>query len=121
MKIILTRESVAMGDDIDAPHHFEMTLAAGASLYAIIRVVFQSNYLASIAGGKATWTVISRIPIAVVAQQWGEPKMLTPVPSLHSLNFSDDVLSLHFDYRAQQDPNLVYKEFQRVHSRHPYR
>jgi hypothetical protein len=77
--------------------------------------------LAIIGGGKATWTVVSRIPLAIVAQQWAEPKILTPVPSLSGLNFSDNVLSIHFDYRVQQDPDLVYEELQRVHSRHPYR
>ena len=118
MKVRLTRESVAMGDDADAPHHYEITVADDASLSAIIKVVVQSHYLASIAGGRATWTVISRIPIAVVAQQWAESRMLTPVSSLSSLNFSGNVLSIHFDYRAQQDPDLVYEEFQRVHSRH---
>ncbi|GAA3964281.1 hypothetical protein [Hymenobacter antarcticus] len=121
MKVRLTRESVAMGDDDDAPHHCEITVADDASLLAIIKVVLQSHYLASIAEGKATWTVISRIPIAIVAQQWAEPRMLTPVSSLSSLNFLGNVLSMHFDYRVQQDPDLVYEEFQRVHSRHPYR
>ena len=47
--------------------------------------------------------------------------MLMPVPSLSSLNFSGNELSMHFEYRVQQDPNLVYEEFQRVHSRHSYR
>ena len=121
MKILLTRESVAMSDDADAPHHHEMTLTDNTSLTAIIKAILQSNYLACISGGKATWTVVSRIPIAVVAQQWAEPQMLIPVPSLSSLNCSNNVLSVHFNYRVQQNPDLVYKEFQRVHSRHPYR
>ena len=110
-----------MGDDDDAPHHCEMTVADDVSLQAIVKAVLQSKYLATIGGGKATWTVMSRIPIAIVAQQWAEPKMLTPVLSLSSLNFSDNVLSMHFNYRVQQDPDLVYEEFQRAHSRHPYR
>ena len=121
MKILLTRESVAMGDDADAPHHREMTVADDTSLQAIIKVILQSRYLATIGGGKATWTVMSRIPIAIVAQQWAEPKILRPVASLYSLNFSDNVLFMHFDYRIQQDPDLVYVEFQRVHTKHPCR
>ena len=120
MKILLTRESVAMGDDADAPHNGEMTVADATSLQAIIKVIIQSNYLAAIGGGKATWIVMSRIPLAIVAQQWAEPKMLTPVPSLTRLNFSDNVLSMHFDYRSQRDPDLIYEEFQCVHSKQPY-
>ena len=121
MKILLTRESVAMGDDADAPHHCEMTSADDVSLPVIIKAILQSKYLASIAGGQATWTVMSSIPIAIVAQQWAEPKMLMPVPSLSSLNFSSNTLSIHFAYHVQQDPNWVYEKFQRVHTKHSYR
>jgi len=120
MQILLTRESVAMGDDNDAPHHRELTVADDMSLLVIIKLVLQSRYLATIGGGRATWAIVSRIPIAIVAQQWAEPKMLVPVLSLSGLNFSDNVLSVHFDYRVQQDPYLIYEEFQRVHSRYPY-
>ena len=67
MKILLTRESVAMGDDDDAPHHRELTVADDVSLLAIIKLVLQSRYLATIGGGRATWTVLSRIPVAIVA------------------------------------------------------
>jgi hypothetical protein len=108
VKILITRGSVAMGDDADAPHHSEISLAGNASLPAIIKAIIQSNYLASIVGGKATWTVTYRIPVAVVAQQWPKPKMLAPLPKLSSLSFSGDVLSMHFDYRTQQDPYLVF-------------
>ena len=121
MKILLTRESVAMGDDADAPHYREMTVADDSSLQVLIKIILQSRYLATISSGRATWTVVSRIPIAIVAQQWADPKMLMPVPSLSSLNFSDNVLSVHFVYRVQQDPDVVYEEFQRVHDRKFYR
>ena len=107
MKILLTRDSVAMGDDDDAPHHREMNIADDTSLQAVIKAVLQSRYLATIGGGKATWTIISRIPIAIVAQQWTEPKILMPAPSLSSLDFSDNVLYMHFDYRTQQDPDSI--------------
>ena len=121
MRVSLTRESVAIGDDVDAPHHVEITIDDNASLSSIIKAILGSRYLASIAGGKATWIVVSNIPVAVVAQQWTEPKMLTPVSNLSSLNFSGNVLSIHFDYRVQQDPDLIFEEFQRVHSRYPHR
>ena len=39
MKILLTRESVAMGDDADAPYHYEMTLVDNTSLSAIIKAI----------------------------------------------------------------------------------
>ncbi|MFC6224866.1 hypothetical protein ACFP2F_16575 [Hymenobacter artigasi] len=118
MKVHLTRDSVANGDD---PYSKELTVSNNASIIEILRVVLHAVFLASIGGGKATWIALSRIPVAVVAQQWAKAKMLTPIPPLSRLNFSGNVLSMHFDYRVQQDPDLVYEKYQRMHSGHPFR
>jgi hypothetical protein len=42
-----------------------------------VNIIVGSGYLASIAGGYASWVVMSNIPIAVVAQQWPAARMLT--------------------------------------------
>ncbi|MBH8567813.1 hypothetical protein KB206_02900 [Microvirga sp. STS02] len=109
MEIRLTRDSVAMSDDCDAPHERIVTLHDSASIEEIIRHVFHSNYLASIAGGKATWSATSSTTVAVIAQQWPEPKMLQGEESVQQkLKFSNGVLYLHFNYHTQQDPELIY-------------
>lgn len=117
MKVHLTRASVAMSDDVDAPYTVEMTVADDLSVAAIIDRIFYSNYLASIAGGKATWSAISNIPLAVLAQQWAAPKFLTPLPPLSKLDFVDNTLALYFNYHTQQDPDLVYKQLHHTHLR----
>ena len=111
MKVKLTRDSVAMGDDCDAPHEKIIAVPDSASIREIIQVVLHSRYLAQIAGGKATWSVTSRIPVAIVAQQWAEPKMLGDASVPRSLLFSEGMLVLHFAYHTQEDPNLVYGQF----------
>lgn len=117
MKVLLTHDSVAMGDDIDAPHSSEFTVNDNTGVASVIEIVFHSNYLASIAGGIATWAAISYIPLAVLAQQWSSPKLLLPVPPLAALNFANNTLAIHFKYHTQQDPYLIYDQLYSVHVR----
>ena len=74
----LTRQSVAMSDDAWAPHEWEFTDASDTKLADLIQIAIDDHYLATISGGRATWVVeASRLPLAVVAQQWREPRWLT--------------------------------------------
>jgi hypothetical protein len=115
MKIYLTRDSVAAGDDIDAPHEKTITLDDGATIEDILVAITKLNYLASIAGGHATWTLSSRIPIAVFAQEWKEPKEVRTYPvNIKELDFQDGTLKLHFSYHAQLSPEVVLEVLQRL-------
>jgi hypothetical protein len=67
----------------------------------------RSGYLPRIAGGKATWSIASNIPVAVLAQQWTEPRVFTHAPG--ELDASEGVLRLHFNYHAQMDPQVAYE------------
>ena len=116
MKVHLTRASVAMGDDVYAPHEAELTVADDTSVADIIRQVARSNYLAANAGGRATWSAVSNGPLAVVAQRWAEPKFLTLLPqSPAALDFRYGTFFLFFNYHVQSDPEEVYWELQRAH------
>ncbi len=48
MDIRLTRDSIALSDDCNAPHEKTITIPDLASLEDILRQVFRSNYLALI-------------------------------------------------------------------------
>jgi hypothetical protein len=117
MNVLLTRDSVAMSDDFDAPHNFLFNVDDNASVASVIQTVCNSRYLAAISGGKATWAAVSKITLAVLAQQWRSPKLLLPVPPITTLDFADNVLSLHFRYYTQQDPDLVYDQLYNAHVR----
>ncbi|MBF9069091.1 hypothetical protein [Streptacidiphilus fuscans] len=112
MKVHLTRDSVAMGDDADAPHGATRDLPAEMSAGEAITSVVKSDYLASIAGGKASWVLTcAGSSIAVVAQQWERPRFITPQGvSLSSLAVEDGSIHWHFRYLAQRDPGVIFEE-----------
>ena len=115
MQVILRRDSVAAGDDADAPHEQTISVPDGLDIEAIIARAAQSGYLASISGGKATWSATSKIPLAVVAQEWDyQPKLLSFFPvEPHQLDRVDGRLRLYFTYYAQLDPQIVYETLRR--------
>ncbi|KRG45812.1 hypothetical protein ARC20_07100 [Stenotrophomonas panacihumi] len=51
---------------------------------------------------------MSSVPVAIVAQQWAEPRMLGR-SSFDGLDHKGDLLRLHFNYHAQIDPEIVCK------------
>ena len=108
MKVHVTRESVAAGDDVNAPHELTRSFPDSLSPLQLISRIVADGYLPKIAGGKATWSAVSGSPIAVVAQQWPEPRAVSwrelAVPELEQ---RDGVYLIHFNYHMQRDPELV--------------
>ena len=118
MNLYVTRESVAAGDDIDAPHARTFALPPGASIDTALTTVMSARYLPSISGGMATWSVASGIPLAVIAQQWQAPRMLFGVSdNPDALDRAPGLLRLHFNYHAQLDPEIVLEVLRRLRLR----
>lgn len=109
MSVVIWRDSVAMGDDADAPHEWAAPVAADASIGAVVAAMLRASYLASIAGGHATWIVEGVEPLAVVAQQWSVPRWLVP-PELPAATLArpDQRPGLQIRYWCQVDPNRVF-------------
>lgn len=108
MKIEITRASVSMADDCDAPHKVEIEIQEQSSVSDVVMAIYKARYLPSIQG-HATWSVDSNNIIAVIAQKWNEPKLVSTVLSLRDLNVVNGVVVVHINYHVQQDPNLVYE------------
>jgi hypothetical protein len=107
MKLYVTRDSVAMGDDIDAPHEEHFSFPDSMPIEEAIEKIVASNYLAGVQGG-ATWSVVSGFPIAVIAQRWENPRPVSWQPvALHSLQSQNGLVGLHFNYHSQLDPEIV--------------
>ena len=112
--MIVWRDSVCAGDDGDAPHAWVLRMSRDTSLRDLIKVCLERRYLASISGGKATWILEATRPLAVIAQQWVEPRYLvapaTPIFSLIDVAANPH---LHFRYRCQTDPDQVFASLSR--------
>ncbi|MBV6699116.1 hypothetical protein [Kitasatospora aureofaciens] len=113
MRIELTRDSVAMGDDADAPHTSSLEVPQDASVrQALAAIGVPRAYLATIMSDRATW--IARAgdgtALAVVAQQWPEPRLL-PAGEGPLARFADPAgtVRLDFEYRQQNDPDAEYE------------
>ncbi len=111
MKLELTRDSVAIGDDIDAPHFKELVIDENATSLDLARQVLGMRYLANIGIGEATWSVSADIPVAIIAQQWEEPKLVNPVnATIKELAKGGDCLKVHINYHCQEDPEQILEE-----------
>ena len=118
MKLYLTRDSVHAGDDGDAPHERTLDVPDRSPLDRVLGAVLAARYLPSISGGRATWSVASNIPLAVVAEQWPAPRLLFLTESqVRGLDWHGDTLRLQFNYHAQADPELVLDVLRRLRLR----
>ena len=105
MQIILTRGSVCQGDDVAAPHKTVIK----AKVCRNIGDIISGGYLPNISGGKATWSAVSGDTLAIIAQEWKKPKILSLL-SVDQLDYdSKGRLKIHFNYHAQADPNMVFE------------
>ena len=112
MRVHLDRDSVAAGDDVEA-HASVIDVAEVSDLEGLFAHVLRVYPLPLIAGGLATWAICSRRPLAVLAQEWSEPRML-PCRSLSDCLGSDGVVRLYFNYFAQIDPEVVTNVLRRL-------
>lgn len=109
MTATFTRDSVCAGDDGDAPHSQRLACPPGCTADQLVRHVMTAARLPSIIGGAATWCLSSRKPVAVLAQQWAEPRVLGLMPlKFADLDADETTVRLHFSYFAQQDPQVVF-------------
>ena len=107
MRIIATRHDVHASDD-PRPFHFEM--ADGASPEEILRRAADPSWLPSIQGNRATWSIASNEPLAVLSYQWSDLKFLPQLDErIRAAERRDGALRLFFSYHAQHDPEIVYR------------
>ena len=111
-EVLLSRDSVAAGDDLDS--HNRIVRFDVVDVTDLISQILKSDYLPSISGDKATWVAVSHEPIAVCAQEWSAPIMLgwRAVP-LGALAQDAGKARIHFSYLAQLDPDFALNVLKR--------
>jgi hypothetical protein len=108
VNIIVWRDSVAAGDDIFAPHEIKIKVEDDEGIKSALEKILATRYLPSIQGGKATWILVGRKPLAVLAQQWSEPRYLVASNShTKDLVESESDHQLDFLYWCQVEPNEI--------------
>src|SRR5262245_30955230 len=107
LRLRLTRDSVAAGDDLHAPHTMRLEIEKRATALDVVAAVLQHGYLPKISGGKATWAASSREPFALYAQEWTSAKSIGTPKGIDWLASDGGELRLHFSYIAQVDPNVA--------------
>lgn len=105
------RDSVCAGDDCEL-HERPFTAPLSAFVPELIKLASSACKLAGIAGGKATWIVEAGgrggKPIAVVAQQWQQPRSLVPETTTVESIFANQKTKLFFKYWGQANPDGVF-------------
>lgn len=106
--ITIWRDSVAAGDDVFAPHELKIEIEENETIETTLGEILTRHYLASIQGGKATWIVVGKTALAVIAQQWAKPQYLIE-KTLRTKDVLDDKNEWHLDFRywGQADPDEV--------------
>lgn len=111
LSLQIDRDSVHPGDDAES-HAQTLEVDPGLTVAALLGRLRTAGYLPSIRGGRATWILESSaepaMPIAVCAQQWPEPRLLTlPSDTLGGL-LRGRQPALRLRYWCQADPDLVF-------------
>ena len=110
MTLVVWRDSVAAGDDADAPHEWTVPGERGTPIGTIVETLLRARYLASIAGGRATWIVEGVRPLAVVAQQWTTARWLVPPETVvATVARPERPPDLQLRYWCQVDPDRVFE------------
>ncbi len=108
MHLLVTRDSVHASDDIDPPHQRRFEIEQPVDVLRLVETVAKTGYLPLIMGGKATWVVLSPVPVCIYTQQTGTATSVSMDVRLGELEQHDGIFRLHFSYLAQLEPELVH-------------
>jgi len=104
MTIRLTRENITGSEDTDAHHDRMLEVSDGCAISEIVDIVLLSSYIPTVPAGRATWIAYADDHVvAVVAQEWIEPKYIVPPDRRY-----EHLANLDFEYAGQHSPDDVF-------------
>lgn len=99
--IKVERDSVCMGDDIDAPHEYKFNLREDATLNALFEHLTNKNYLASVAGKNHSWeATINNNVVAVFLGNNKVPKSSATLATQISKYVINGIVDVYFIYNS---------------------
>lgn len=99
--INVERDSVCMGDDVDAPHSYEFEIEQNASTRALFEHLSDKQYLASVVGGAHTWDAVVEDKIVanfLANNRYPEPSNTLSMPISELTNGGK--IFLYFKYNS---------------------
>ncbi|RED16996.1 hypothetical protein [Parasphingopyxis lamellibrachiae] len=113
----LTRDSVAAGDDFDAPHSrtikVERRIETPGALQECLDDI-AAVYLPNVAG-PACWAAYSHMPLAILSDAWSKSKPFwLPDGNFQHLDIRDGAIHLNFVYLALEDPETAHRIIGRI-------
>ncbi len=98
--IKVERDSVCMGDDVDAPHSYSFKLPLNASLSDVFKHLAGKRYLASVAGRNHSWEAIIGNTLAKFLANNQEPEASASLSAKVSKYEKGGILHVRFKYNS---------------------
>jgi hypothetical protein len=110
LDLLLTRDSVNMSDDINAPNEKGISISENATLEELTKTIIINKYLPSIQNGKASWVLnFGNKPIAIIAEEWKEAKFLVDKDKfIYEFTKPEPKVGFYLNYLAQKDPTEIF-------------
>jgi len=122
MTVMLTRDSVAMGDDTYAPHEWSFPVNTITTLAELIEIIYSEPYLQGASTGPSTWYVQTPKPhprpLAVLTRQRDRERWLTN-PDQYVIQMPDvydaatEQARLHVRHPFDNDAGRVFADLRR--------
>ena len=106
MNCLLSRESVAAGDDVYAPHQLAVSFPHVRSVEDLVKAIVGADYIPRM-GKIVSWCISSGEPLALVSSTWPEPQPISMWPPLEALDIRDGIVYCHISYMSARDPEVV--------------
>lgn len=101
----ITRDSVAAGDDVYAPHTQTVATSTPVDCHSLCESITAMDYLPQISGDTATRVLwMDGAPIGVISQN-GEPEAFADAVVLTQIS------KAHCAYWAQRDPKAIHTTY----------
>ncbi|MCR9608459.1 hypothetical protein [Vibrio antiquarius] len=101
LRVKLTRDSVCMGDDCDAPHFLKLELPETSTIQTLVDTIDARSYLAKVVGFDHQWVLLANN--AEAARLKGND---LEVPEKGAVSLSslalNGVLKVHFKYSSSR-------------------
>ena len=110
MEIVLTRESVHISDDVDAPHT-QRIFIKNISVKELFDEIRRIEYLPRIMGN-CSWGIMGYGPIGLIVQQWNEVRPLINGDMLLEMELKRTNNRLHLCCFGQTEAKYVEEVLQ---------